>query len=175
VRSSTVEWARATAVRVHAGQKYQGKPYFTAHVEAVVALVQHAHHQHAPASVLAVAYLHDVLEDVTDGSVTLADVQANTSIRVANAVAVLTRPPGSRADTNAAYFRAIADNPLAVVVKTADRLANVLASPGTKFAALYRRERLMFDLLKPGDTEQGPHAVLWDLLEAAYLKITPSV
>lgn len=173
-----VEWARSTAVRVHAKQRYQGLPYFTAHVEAVVQLLEHAWRTSTwrgelSPTVRAIAYLHDALEDA-EGELTVGDLVVHTSPKVVRCVSLLTRPKGSRAETNDAYFQRISTDQTASLVKVADRLANVLASPGTKYASMYLKEREAFEVLR-GKSGRSKIAVaresLWTSLDAAYGKL----
>lgn len=156
--------ARQFAIQAHGDQRYGNRPY-AFHLDAVAT---HA----APYGEVAqvVAYLHDVVED-TD--IEVADIEAVFGPFVARCVALLTDEPGAdRAErkrrTNAKLAGVGPDHQLALVVKTADRLANVTAcirDGHTRKLAMYAgehrafREAVFRDRLCDG---------LWDALGAAF-------
>ncbi|MDH6169095.1 (p)ppGpp synthase/HD superfamily hydrolase [Variovorax boronicumulans] len=120
---STPEAARNYAIAMHGDQKYGPHPYVH-HLDAVVALLQPYGEK-----ARVVGYLHDVVED-TDA--TVPDVQARFGDLVARCVSLLTDAPGAnrkerKARTYAAMALVTGDEELALVVKAADRLANVRA------------------------------------------------
>jgi (p)ppGpp synthase/HD superfamily hydrolase len=142
---SRVTEARDLAIRAHGEQRYGGKPY-VAHLDAVATLC-------APCGEDAeiVGYLHDVLED-TD--CTRAQIEAAFGAFIATCVEILTDPPGPTRTARKAALHArlaaiAADAPekVALVVKAADRLANVKASAeegNTRLLAMYREEHAAF-------------------------------
>lgn len=108
--SEVVATARRIAVRYHRDQFDKiGAPYID-HVERVAARVA----EHGEAYV-AVALLHDVLEDTDATVVTL--IEAGITAEVIEAVALLTKTPG---EPNIDYYARLRDNELARVVKLAD-------------------------------------------------------
>jgi len=138
--------AREFAIKAHGDQRY-GKepdaPPYSVHLDQVARLV--ATVLEGPpwpgtltgwgydqaASAVAVAYLHDVVED-TD--CTLDDVKAAFGSQVAEAVALVTDEPGkNRKERKAKTYAKLANAPtstaglVARIVKAADRLANVRA------------------------------------------------
>ena len=124
----SVAKARAFAIRAHGTQKYAGRPYVL-HLEAVAALL-------APygAEAQVIGYLHDVVEDTPTP---LEDVRAAFGDRVAECVRLVTDEPGpNRAErktpTNAKLAKVAAEGEtaLALIVKAADRLANLQMSAG---------------------------------------------
>ena len=120
---STPEAARAYAVEMHGDQKYGVHPYVH-HLDAVAALLLPYGEQ-----ARVVGFLHDVVEDT---EATVADVQSRFGDLVARCVALLTDAPGAnrkerKAKTYAALAKVSGDEELALVVKAADRLANVRA------------------------------------------------
>jgi len=133
ITRSTPEAARAYAIEMHGAQKYGVHPYVH-HLDAVVALLQPYGEQ-----ARVVGYLHDVVED-TDA--TVSDVQERFGDLVARCVALLTDAPGAnrkerKAKTYAALARVTGDEELALVVKAADRLANVRACVADGHRALW--------------------------------------
>ena len=136
--------ARAFALEAHGGQRYGDQPY-AVHLDAVAGLL-------VPygETARAVGYLHDVVEDT---GVTLERVRAEFGDLVADCVALVTDQPGAerserKAKTNAKLAAVEGERRLALVVKAADRLANLRASAaaggrGEKLA-MYRREHPAF-------------------------------
>lgn len=141
--SAAVAAARSYAVDMHGTQMYGDHPY--------------AHHLDAVASILApygceaqvIGYLHDVVED-TDA--TVADVQARFGDHVAACVALLSDEPGAnrkerKSKTYAKLAQVTGPQELALVVKAADRLANVkacVADQNDRLWTLYRSEHAVF-------------------------------
>ena len=122
--TDSVARARQFAVAAHAGQRYGDLPY-SAHLNAVAALL-------APYAEVAevVGLLHDVVEDT---GVPLNAIQAEFGEEVARLVALVTDEGGAnrrrrKARTNAKLLAVGGDDALALVVKAADRLANLRAS-----------------------------------------------
>ncbi len=121
--SSTTTHARDFAIQAHGGQRYGEHPY-EHHLDAVVALLG-PHGDDAQVT----GYLHDVVEDTT---VPLDRIEAEFGLLVRNCVALLTDEPGAdRAEkkerTHAKLAQVAAGSPeaLALIVKAADRLANL--------------------------------------------------
>lgn len=158
--------AREFAIKAHGGQKY-GKepdaPPYHFHLDQVARLVTAAL-QGPPwshwlsgwtyeqmAAALAVAYLHDVVED-TD--TTVEEVKVAFGSEVAEAVALLTDEPGKnrkerKAKTYAKLAKASTNTAglVARIVKTADRLANVHHSKlkdNTGLFKMYQKEHAAF-------------------------------
>jgi len=141
--AEAVTRAREFAVAAHGDQRYGDQPY-AVHLDAVVELL-------APFGEQAqvVGYLHDVVEDT---AVPLDAVRAQFGDRVAACVALVTDEPGAnrrerKAKTNAKLASVSADNALALVVKAADRLANLRASASSGSESklgMYRREHPAF-------------------------------
>ncbi len=115
--------ARLFALAVHGDQKYGDDPY-SKHLDAVAVLA-------APYGDQAVtlAYLHDAVEDT---AATLADIEQQFDTFIATCVGLLTDEAGpSRAQRKAKTYAKMASvtgpAQLALIVKAADRLANVRA------------------------------------------------
>lgn len=118
-----VDDARAFAVQAHGAQLYGAHPY-SVHLDAVAELV-------GPFGETAqvVAYLHDAVEDT---QLSLEDVRTKFGELVAECVGLLTDAPGAnrkerKAKTYARLASVSGQAELALVVKAADRLANVRA------------------------------------------------
>ncbi|WP_431261630.1 HD domain-containing protein [Roseateles chitinivorans] len=121
---STPHQARAFAAAAHGEQMYGVHPYVH-HLDAVAAIA-------APFGEAAVvtAYLHDTVEDTP---ATLAEITDLFGPEIAACVALLTDEPGAnrkerKAKTYAKLALVTGPQELALIVKAADRLANVRAS-----------------------------------------------
>jgi (p)ppGpp synthase/HD superfamily hydrolase len=132
------------AAKAHEGQKYGEQPY-TGHLSAVHMYVAwETEDQDAKAA----AWLHDVPEDT---NVTLEEIGNEFGQRVASIVQLCTDPPGkNRKEKKAkshAKLRGIDRNDetgaFALLVKTADRLANVqncITTRNKGLLKMYRKE-----------------------------------
>lgn len=143
-----VSRARRHAEAAHTDQKYGICPYFR-HLEDVAVIVA-SHGEEA----MAIAYLHDVLEDVKGA--TAEELENLFGKIIAECVKICTDEPGEKRPerkqkTNAKMAKVKGDHEIALVVKAADRLANVRESvrasvlqPGNKFLPKYRAEHAEF-------------------------------
>jgi (p)ppGpp synthase/HD superfamily hydrolase len=136
--------ARDFAATAHGDQKYGTAPYVV-HLDEVAKIVATIDDT-APAA--AVAYLHDVLEDT---SVTAEAIEGTFGPFVRRCVEIVTDPPGAtRKERKALLHERLKAVPeshhLALIVKAADRLANVRSSardnPG--LLSMYRKEHAAF-------------------------------
>ena len=78
---------------------------------------------------MAAAFLHDVLEDFGD-SISKEDLRKEFGETVAEAVWVLSKKSNGLVKTPDLYFTALAENPIASIVKAADRLHNLHTMEG---------------------------------------------
>jgi (p)ppGpp synthase/HD superfamily hydrolase len=137
------EQARNFAIASHGDQKYGSHPY-SVHLDAVAKIAR-------PFGETAetIAYLHDVVEDT---EVTLEEVKAQFGKLVADAVAILTDELGEnrkerKSKTYAKMANVIGETEIALVVKAADRLANMRACVADKnqdLLAVYKSEHPVF-------------------------------
>lgn len=154
--------ARAYAVEAHGPQTYGDEPY-AVHLDAVAAIA-------APFGEVAeaVAYLHDVVEDTP---VTLDAVRERFGAFVAECVSLLTDAPGAtRKERKKITYERLAEvsgpAELALVVKVADRLANVTACQLVEKRSLlgmYRGEQPSF---RAAAYRAGLCDELWERLES---------
>lgn len=164
-----LEKAREFAVRAHGDQRYGNDESYSVHLDEVVGVLREfgyapGGYEILPEDTLVAAYLHDVLEDT---KTTAADlVEAGFSTLSIAAVQFATDLPGScrKEKKRATYAHAIriisgwetgggrwtADTYLGVhvgvVVKVADRIANLRHSRGTDLMRMYLREGETFRL-----------------------------
>lgn len=156
-----IEKARKFALQAHEGQRYGSKPY-SVHLEAVSKLTV-PYGENAQI----IAYLHDVVEDT---SVTIDDVAHRFGQHISDCVAIVTDEPGSdRAErkikTNLKMSQVEPVLYEALIVKTADRFANMRACVLGKrddLLAIYLSEYSDF---KQGAFRQGLCDELWDALD----------
>jgi (p)ppGpp synthase/HD superfamily hydrolase len=135
--------ARSFAVAAHGDQRYGDHPY-SFHLDAVVDLLAAFGEQ-----AQIVGYLHDVVEDT---AVPLQTVRQQFGDRVADCVALVTDETGANRNerktrTNAKLAAVSGENELALVVKAADRLANLRMSAlggAESKLEMYRREHSAF-------------------------------
>jgi len=128
---------RSFAVAAHGEQRYGDEPYLV-HLDAVAAMVASFGE-----TAQQIAYLHDVLED-TD--LEAKQLEEKYSRFVVDCVALLTDEPGGdryerKIRTYARLSRVVGSHELALVVKAADRLANVRACIAGDRADLWRMYR----------------------------------
>ena len=116
-----LDQARSFALAAHGSQMYGTRPY-AYHLEAVVGLL-------SPygSEAQIIGYLHDVVEDT---EVTESDIRDRFGDLIAECVGLLTDTPGTsravrKAMTCARLATVSGPAELALVVKVADRLANV--------------------------------------------------
>lgn len=121
--ASNIDRARQFAMYWHGDQKYGHKPYVY-HLNKVAGLVA----RYGDDAVV-LAYLHDVLED-TDAR--HANVMACFGVWFADMTLLLSDPAGkNRKERKAKFYKvmssidAASDDSLALIVKAADRLANM--------------------------------------------------
>ncbi|HQY88025.1 MAG TPA: GNAT family N-acetyltransferase [Tepidisphaeraceae bacterium] len=137
------ERARAFAIAAHGEQKYGDQPYVV-HLAAVAEFCR-SYGEVAQT----IAYLHDVVEDT---AVSLDRVREEFGEHVAQCVALVTDSPGAnRAErklhTNAKLAKVTGELQTALIVKAADRLANLRMSArsgGEAKLAMYRAEHEAF-------------------------------
>lgn len=137
------EQARDVAVEAHGEQRYGDYPY-EKHLRAVVEVLTRfgaSLENPETAPLMVAAWLHDVLEDTP---LMRDDLKTQFGPEVAEIVWRVTDEPGaSREDRKPATYRKTRDNQLAIVLKLADRIANVEHGIGARSGKLsmYRREQ----------------------------------
>ncbi len=158
---SLVEKARALAQRVHHNQRYGDQPY-TVHLAHAVSVLER--HGLTDPELVAAGWLHDSIEDT---EVTREEVALLAGERVAAMVDAVSDGPGAnRRERKARPYRLIPQTPGSVLIKLADRIANVEAAvekrPG--LLAMYRAEHPGFrtKLHDPTDRRAAP---LWAELD----------
>lgn len=152
-----VERARAFALEAHGEQRYGSLPYHV-HLDAVAELVRD-HGEEAQA----VAYLHDVVEDTPVQIDAIAEAFGS---RIADCVATLTDEPGGsreerKRNAYARLARASGDLELALIVKAADRLANMracVADGNDELLGVYKDEHSRF---REAARREGVCSNLW--------------
>ena len=130
----------------HNEQMYGEESYVKGHlIEVIQVLHRFGFHEDTQPELFAAAWLHDVLEDTQVKIQTLRQVFPR---RVCYLVEALTDEPGrNRAERKAATYKKIrAAGRDAVIIKLADRIANMEASSMSdlSFHEMYKKERPAF-------------------------------
>jgi guanosine-3',5'-bis(diphosphate) 3'-pyrophosphohydrolase len=155
--------ARAFAISAHGEQKYGDRPY-SFHLDAVAAIAK----PYGEDAVV-VAFLHDTVEDT---QATIQEVEAKFGPKVAACVSLLTDEPGAnRKERKAKTYAKLAEvhgpNELALVVKAADRLANVRACLADRKRAMWELYRSEHPVFKQAAYRVGLSESLWSELDSS--------
>jgi (p)ppGpp synthase/HD superfamily hydrolase len=135
--------AQLFAINAHGDQLYGEKSY-SVHLEHVVSLLN-GYGEIAQV----IGYLHDVVEDT---KVSIADIKNEFGVFIADCVAILSDESGQnrkerKTKTYAKMSKVSGELELALVVKAADRLANLQASysgNNTRLLKMYKKEHEVF-------------------------------
>jgi (p)ppGpp synthase/HD superfamily hydrolase len=156
-------WYALWCIQAHGNQKYGRKPY-SVHLAAVAKLA--VRFGFTDELVIMVCWLHDVLEDCPNQSITTLLAAGFPPEAVAAAYALKDEDGASRDEKKAKTLPKIAANRVAVIVKLCDRLANVIMSRrnNQKKYNQYQHEQVAFKaaLYQADDLELQP---MWQRLE----------
>jgi (p)ppGpp synthase/HD superfamily hydrolase len=160
----SVARARAFALTAHGDQRYGNHPY-AFHLDAVAHLLE----PYGPDAQV-VGYLHDVAEDT---KVSLEQIRVEFGEVAADCVALVTDGPGAnreqrKAATNAKLSQVDASGPkrLALIVKAADRLANITESVRATGGSKLEMYRLEHPAFRSAAFRAGLCDALWERMEA---------
>jgi len=157
-----VEKARTFALKVHGQQSYASSFPYMSHLEGVAAVLREF--GHTDDTMLACAYLHDTIEDTRT---TYQDLKKEFGQEVAEIVYCVTDELGrNRRERHEKTYPKVKSNEKAVIVKLADRIANVSFSTrdGGDKLAMYRKEHEYFkEVLQDGKNEG-----MWQRLEELF-------
>jgi len=138
--------AREFAVKAHGAQRYGDEPYVV-HLEAVRdVLIEFGCHDSV---LLIAAWLHDVIEDT---SITRGMIDLSFGMTVGNYVWAVTGVGKNRAERTRSIREKLHREPQAILVKLADRIANMRSAKESKpdLFAMYAREHHEFEsVLRP--------------------------
>lgn len=153
--------ARDFAIAAHGKQRYGKHPY-SVHLDAVAKISQ-------PFGETAktIAYLHDVVEDT---EVSVEEIEKQFGKLVSQAVEILTDEAGSnrkerKSKTYAKMAKVSGETEIALIVKAADRLANMracVAGDNKDLLAMYKAEHPIFkkSVYRPNSCDE-----IWKELE----------
>jgi (p)ppGpp synthase/HD superfamily hydrolase len=155
--TADVSQARAFALAAHADQRYGEHPY-AYHLDAVAALL-------APygAEAQVIGYLHDVVEDT---SVPTNEIRSQFGDLAASCVALVTDVPGANREerkvlTNSKLAAVTGSQELALIVKAADRLANLQMSASSESGSKLEMYRLEHEAFRRAAYRPGLCEGLW--------------
>lgn len=154
--------ARRFAEERHGSQRYGNDPYVV-HLDAVASLVR----DYGDTAVT-VAYLHDIVEDTCT---TVSEIRAAYGDLVADCVALLTDPPGKnrkerKAELHDRLAAVTGELKLALIIKTADRLANLQACVDNRNASLLEMYRREYPAFRRAAYRAGQCEELWNRISA---------
>jgi (p)ppGpp synthase/HD superfamily hydrolase len=162
--TTLLERARDLALHTHAQQRYGDQPY-SVHLEAVQGVLKRFGLEDE--EILAAGWLHDILED--HPNISRSDIERQFPESTVAIVDACTDGPGqSRQERKKRPLELIPKTPNAVLVKLADRIANVEASAKDCDAArleMYRREQAAFIEALRDSPATPPADPLWAHLE----------
>lgn len=155
--------ARAFAISAHAEQKYGDRPY-SFHLDAVAGIAELFGEE-----AVVIAYLHDTVEDT---QTTIQEIECNFGPKVAACVGLLTDEPGTnRKERKAKTYAKLAvvhgPNELALVVKAADRLANVRACLADRKRSMWELDRSEHPVFRQAAYRTGLCESLWSELDSS--------
>lgn len=154
--------AREFAIVAHGDQRYGERPYWF-HLDQVVENLS----EFGPVAET-VGYLHDVVEDT---SITVAEISEKFGSLVAECVALLTDEPGAnRKERKAKTYKKLSavrgPSELALIVKVADRLANVRACIADEKVTLWNVYRDEHPTFRAAAYRPGQCETLWGQLDS---------
>lgn len=156
-----VEVARAFAMQAHAGQQYGQYPYIY-HLDQVA-----YHATEFGETAVVIAYLHDILED-TDFIET--SIQHHFGLEVLRCVQLLTDPEGEtrisrKSALNNKLSQADESLYLALIVKAADRVANVRFCIKSKNFNMWKRYQHEYSAFRKAAYRPNLCERLWMILD----------
>nr|WP_256489634.1 HD domain-containing protein [Pleionea sp. CnH1-48] len=165
--SLRVQEARAFAVQHHGEQRYGSRPYVY-HLDQVASLLE----PYGDDAQI-IGYLHDIVED-TD--VSLQTLGTRFGALIAECVDIVTDKPGrTRAERKELTYQMMAQvqghHELALIVKAADRLANVKASVAAQRLDLMQTYYDESSAFKNAAYRKGLCDAYWQQLDDLYKQI----
>lgn len=159
----TPEQARSFALIAHGDQRYGEHRPYAYHLDQVV-----SHLQPFGETAMIIGYPHDVVEDT---AIALPEIRAEFGDLVADCVNLLTDEPGStrkerKTKTYAKLAMVSGSTEMALIVKAADRLANVKACIADQKSALLRVYREEHTVFRKAAFRVGQCDGLWQQLDS---------
>ena len=165
--NETIEVAKAFANLLHtdSGKTYDKLPYIT-HCQSVVDVL--LHFNETDKSILAAAYLHDVVEDCEVSLATIEDIFGN---KIRDLVWAVTDEPGAnRKERKEKTYKKILTVKDAVKIKLADRISNVahsVFSSNERMFRMYLKEHREFIIALQEDDAPDIEPY-WDALKDTF-------
>ena len=152
------ENAKMLATRMHGLQDYDGFPYHKHLKDVENILLKFGFDPHG--DLIICAWLHDILEDCP---ISHNDIEKEFGEKIAEIVYCVTDELGrNRKERKEKTYPKIRSNPDALVIKLADRIANVEngKKKGNSLFKMYQKEHPRFKSLYTGQFDE-----MWDYLE----------
>nr|WP_322623869.1 HD domain-containing protein [uncultured Flavobacterium sp.] len=168
---SFLQKARDFAINSHGDQKYGDYPYeiHLGHVVNVLLRFGVMPDTECQINLMAAAWLHDVLEDTP---VTYEQIEAAFNPEIARIVHSVTDEPGNtRRERKEKTYVKLAQNPDGVIVKLADRIANVefsLVHGNIDLLDMYQKEQPGFEAAIKAALNTPLYNALLDHLKRCY-------
>lgn len=165
-----IEQARQFAMKWHADQQYGDQPYLY-HLQQVAQIL----HQYGETAQV-IAYLHDVVED-TDAS--LDELRNEFGHLIAACVSICTDEPGAtRKERKSLTYQKMArvegELELALIVKAADRLANMKSCIKNNHHRLLETYRQEYPAFRAGAYRPQICDDIWQEITALTLSLPPA-
>lgn len=148
------------AHKAHAVQKYGEFPYtrHLAHVESVLQRFGFSSY-----NLMTIAWLHDILEDTC---ITRKQITEIFGEEISNVLYCVTDEPGkNRKERKRATYPKIRQNNMALIVKLADRIANIescIHSGNNGLLSMYRKEQKEFS----EELRNSENSSMWEYIES---------
>ncbi len=174
-KTGLIERAYAVALQAHDGQfRKSGEPYIT-HPIAVAEIIAGLG---LPDTVIAGAFLHDVVEDT---GLTLADVEAEFGAEIASFVDGVTKldklayGDAAQAETVRKMVVAMAKDIRVLILKLADRLHNARTWAHVHPDSARRKAQETLEIYAPLAHRMGLNAIKWELEDLSFRTLYPKI
>lgn len=171
-RITKVKEAAYLAISLHGMQNYDGYPYYY-HLEQVVDVLEEFGFTDDKYKIA--GYLHDVMEDT---AISYNDIKKQFGIEIAEIVYCVTDELGrNRKERKEKTYPKIASNPDAIIIKLADRIANMRNSINKNHSMTdaYLKEYINFQKALYSDGAEPAVYNMWSELNKLVTKLEEKV
>ena len=161
------KFAKKVAAMMHCGQEYGANPY-TYHLQQVEMVLNRFGFKD-DWTVRIIAWLHDLIEDT---EVSYNQVRQAFGEYIADIVYAVTNEMGrNRAERFSKTYPKIKDNRNALIIKLADRIANIEFAKGTdtNYVNMYKKEwKTFYEALYDSNETDSRIKTMWNYLETLF-------